>query len=109
MVDEYFVARQFTEKGGFTSGIEGPACDQYGNLYAVNFVRQHTIGKVTPDGETSVFIELPNGSIGNGIRFNDEGYMFIADYTNHNVLKVDMVTRRISVHGHASQMNQPNE
>ena len=32
MVDEYFVARQFTEKGGFTSGIEGPACDQYGNL-----------------------------------------------------------------------------
>ena len=109
MVDEYFVARQFTEKGGFTSGIEGPACDQYGNLYAVNFVRQHTIGKVTPDGETSVFIELPNGSIGNGIRFNDEGYMFIADYTNHNVLKVDMVTRRISVHGHASQMNQPND
>ena len=109
MVDEYFVARQFTEKGGFTSGIEGPACDQYGNLYAVNFMRQHTIGKVTPDGEASVFIELPNGSIGNGIRFNDEGYMFIADYTNHNVLKVDMVTRRISVHGHASQMNQPND
>ncbi len=109
MVDECFVARQFTEKGGFTSGIEGPACDQYGNLYAVNFARQHTIGKITPDGETSVFIELPNGSIGNGIRFNDKGYMFIADYTNHNVLKVDMVTMGISVYGHAPRMNQPND
>ena len=109
MVDECFVACQFTEKEGFTSGIEGPACDQYGNLYAVNFARQHTIGKITPDGKTSVFIELPNGSIGNGIRFNSEGYMFIADYTNHNVLKVDMATMGISVYGHAPRMNQPND
>ena len=109
MVDECFVACQFTEKEGFTSGIEGPACDQYGNLYAVNFARQHTIGKVTPDGKTSVFIELPNGSIGNGIRFNDKGYMFIADYTNHNVLKVDMDTMGISVYGHDTRMNQPND
>jgi sugar lactone lactonase YvrE len=56
-----------------------------------------------------VFIELPNGSIGNGIRFNSEGYMFIADYTNHNVLKVDMATMEISVHGHEPRMNQPND
>ena len=63
MADEYFLTRQLTEKGSFTSGIEGPACDQHGNLYAVNFARQHTIGKVTPDGKSSVFIELPNGSI----------------------------------------------
>ena len=109
MADEYFLTRQLTEKGSFTSGIEGPACDQHGNLYAVNFARQHTIGKVTPDGKSSVFIELPNGSIGNGIRFNSEGYMFIADYTNHNVLKVDMATMEISVHGHEPRMNQPND
>ena len=109
MADEYFLTRQLTEKGSFTSGIEGPACDQHGNLYAVNFARQHTIGKVTPDGKSSVFIELPNGSIGNGIRFNSEGYMFIADYTNHNVLKVDMATMGISVHGHEPRMNQPND
>jgi len=109
VADEYFLTRQLTEKGSFTSGIEGPACDQHGNLYAVNFARQHTIGKVTPDGKSSVFIELPNGSIGNGIRFNSEGYMFIADYTNHNVLKVDMATMEISVHGHEPRMNQPND
>ena len=109
MADEYFVTHQLTEKGSFTSGIEGPACDQHGNLYAVNFARQHTIGKITLDGESSVFIELPNGSIGNGIRFNNEGYMFIADYTNHNILKVDMASMEVSVHGHESQMNQPND
>ena len=109
MNEELFVSQEFTPVNGFTSGIEGPACDAEGNLYAVNFERQHTIGKVTPDGTASVFVELPTGSIGNGIRFNSEGFMFIADYTNHNVLKVDMDTRNITVHAHEPTMNQPND
>ncbi len=109
MNEELFISSEFTPVNGFTSGIEGPACDSDGNLYAVNFERQHTIGKVTPEGKASVFVELSNGSIGNGIRFNSEGYMFIADYTNHNVLKVDMDTLEISVHAHEPKMNQPND
>ena len=109
MNEELFVSQEFTPVNGFTSGIEGPACDAAGNLYAVNYERQHTIGKVTPDGTASVFVELPTGSIGNGIRFNSEGFMFIADYTNHNVLKVDMDTRNITVHAHEATMNQPND
>lgn len=109
MNEEIFVAQEFTPVNGFTSGIEGPACDAEGNLYAVNYARQHTIGKVIPDGTQSVFIQLSDGSIGNGIRFNSEGFMFIADYTNHNVLKVDMDTRKISVYAHEPTMNQPND
>ena len=109
VTEELFVSDQFTEPGGFTSGIEGPACDKEGNLYAVNYERQSTIGKVTPDGECSVFVELPNGSIGNGIRFNSEGFMLIADYTNHNILKVDMKTLQVSVYAHEPTMNQPND
>ena len=109
MNEKLFVSQEFTSVNGFTSGIEGPACDAAGNLYAVNYARQHTIGKVTPDGTASVFVELPTGSIGNGIRFDSEGFMFIADYTNHNILKVDMDTREISVHAHEPTMNQPND
>ena len=109
MNEQLFISQEFTPINGFTSGIEGPACDTDGNLYAVNFERQHTIAKVTPEGEASVFIELPNGSIGNGIRFDSHGFMYIADYTNHNVLKVDMQTREISVHAHEPKMNQPND
>ena len=109
MNEEIFVAQEFTPVNGFTSGIEGPACDADGNLYAVNYARQHTIGKVTPDGTQSIFVELSDGSIGNGIRFNSNGFMFIADYTNHNVLKVDMDTQEISVYAHEPTMNQPND
>lgn len=107
--EELFVARNFTDPDSFTSGVEGPAVDADGNLYAVNYERQHTIGKVTPEGEASVFVELPNGSIANGIRFNSRGEMVLADYTNHNILKVDMATREISVYAHQSEMNQPND
>ena len=52
-MNQIFTGRQFTGENGFTSGIEGPACDAIGNLYAVNFERQHTVGKVTPEGECS--------------------------------------------------------
>ena len=109
MNEELFVAQEFTPINGFTSGIEGPACDAAGNLYAVNYERQHTIGKVTPDGDASVFVELSIGSIGNGIRFDSKGFMFIADYTNHNVLRVDMGTRETSIYAHEPTMNQPND
>ena len=94
---------------GFTAGIEGPAVDIEGNVYAVNYQRQGTIGQVIPNEEASIFVELPDGSVGNGIRFDSNGDMLIADYVNHNVLKVDMATRRISVHAHESAMNQPND
>lgn len=107
--EELYVTRHFTAPGSFTSGVEGPAVDHHGNLYAVNYERQHTIGKVTPEGKASIFVELSDGSIANGIRFNNNGDMLLADYVNHNVLKVNMETREISLFAHESQMNQPND
>jgi sugar lactone lactonase YvrE len=107
--DELYTTRSLTPPGSFTSGVEGPAVDAQGNLYAVNYERQHTIGKVTPDGEASVFVELPDGGIANGIRFTSQGDMLLADYVNHNILKVDMATREIMVYAHEPRMNQPND
>lgn len=98
-----------TEENSFTEGIEGPATDHLGNIYAVNFEKQGTIGKVSPDGKTSVFLELPKGSIGNGIRFGNDHQMFIADYTGHNILQVDLKSKNISVFAHQPQANQPND
>lgn len=107
--DDLFTVTHFTEPGSFTSGAEGPAVDAAGNLYAVNFDRQGTIGKVSPEGKAEVFVELENGSIANGIRFNSKEEMFLADYVNHNVLKVDMDSKEVSVFAHEPRMNQPND
>ena len=104
-----FVSSVFTPRGGFTDGVEGPACDIHGNLYAVNYHHQGTIGIVTPEGEADIFVELPAGSIGNGIRFDSNDNMFIADYTGHNILRVDMTTKEISVFAHSDLMKQPND
>lgn len=108
-VDDIVKSSLFTPANGFTSGVEGPAVDKAGMLYAVNFGKQGTIGQVKPDGKASVFIELPDGSIGNGIRFSKRGDMFIADYPKHNILKVVMGTKKLSVFANEPRMNQPND
>lgn len=107
--DELFKSSALTPAKSFTSGAEGPAVDKAGMLYAVNFDHEGTIGMVTPAGQASIFLELPNKSIGNGIRFNSKGEMCIADYTNHNILKADMGTKQLSVFAHEDSMNQPND
>ena len=106
---ELFKSSVFTPVKSFTSGAEGPAVDRDGILYAVNFSREGTVGSITPAGSGNIFIELPDGSIGNGIRFSRNGNMLIADYTKHNILKVDMSTRQLSVFAHEPLMNQPND
>ena len=35
--------------------------------------------------------------------------MFLADYTGHNVLKVNIQTKAVSVYAHDSLLNQPND
>jgi sugar lactone lactonase YvrE len=104
-----FKARPLTADNGFTEGIEGPACDAQGNVYAVNFARQQTIGKVTPAGKGEVWVTLPGKSTGNGIVFDKAGTMYVADYVGHNVLKIDPKTRQITVFAHDGRMNQPND
>lgn len=93
----------------FTPGIEGPACDHLGNLYAVNFARQGSIGVVTPAGDGYTFVQLPEGSVGNGIRFNSHGQMLVADFEGHNVLRVDMRSRKVTVHAALPGAHQPND
>jgi sugar lactone lactonase YvrE len=105
-----FESHQLTPAGEYTRGIEGPAVDANGALYVVNFQRQGTIGKVTPGGARSeLFATLPQGSIGNGIRFDREGRMFIADYKKHNILVIEPGTSVPQVYFHSDQFHQPND
>lgn len=106
---ELYQSTDLTSPGEFTSGIEGPAVGKDSMLYLVNYQQAGTIGKVTPDGAASLFVTLPEGSIGNGIRFTSKGDMMIADYKQHNVLKVNMQSKEIQVFAHEDGMNQPND
>ncbi len=107
--DKYYKSSVIVPVNTFTIGVEGPAVDRHGNVSAVNFETEGTIGKITPDNQAGLFIRLPEGSIGNGIRFDSRGNMLIADYTMHNILKVDMATGQISVFANEPLMSQPND
>jgi len=109
LAETLWTAAPLTPDKLFTPGIEGPAVDAKGFIYAVNYERQGTIGRTGPKGKSEVFVELPKGSIGNGIRFDRKGRMYVADYTGHNVLRVDPKTRKVTVFAHEPKMNQPND
>ncbi len=104
-----FIAKDLTAENLFSVNIEGPAFDKNGQLYVVNYLHDGTIGKVSPDGTCSMFIQLPDSSIANCIQFDNKGNMFLPDFTGHNVLHVDMPTKNVSVFLHEPLMYSPND
>ena len=99
----------FTAENLFTNNIEGPNFDKAGNLYVVNFKEDGTIGKVKPDGTCELFLTLPKGSTANAIQFDKAGNMLLADFSGHNVLKVNMKNKAVSTYCHNDAFNQPND
>ena len=99
----------FTQEHLFTPGIEGPAVDSEGNLFAVNYESEGTIGKVDLQGNATVYATLTDGSVGNGIRFDADDNMYIADYVNHNVLLIPAGENRAMIYAHEASLNQPND
>ncbi|WP_193331854.1 SMP-30/gluconolactonase/LRE family protein [Pseudoalteromonas ulvae] len=102
-------SQDFVMDNIFTQGVEGPVVSKQGQLFAVNFAKEGTIGIVTPSGEASLYVTLPKGSTGNGLQFDANGDLLVADYTGHNVLKVDTQTKEVSVLAHNPNFNQPND
>ncbi len=108
-----YVAWDVVDDGVFTAGIEGPAVGPDGTLYAVGFARDGTIGRVVVDddgrGQASLYVDLPEGSIGNGIRFDDAGVMYVADYAGHQVLRVVPDGPRVQPFASMPGAHQPND
>lgn len=110
VTDTYYQATDYAFVGEYTSGLEGPAVDKDGNLYFVNPIHSGSIGKVDVEGNFSLFIDrLIEGSTANGIRFGADQSMYLADYTGHNVLRVNVKTQEVEVYAHDSLLNQPND
>lgn len=108
-----YVASDYVPGGVFGQGIEGPAVGPDGRLYAVAFGGDGTIGRVStrPDGsgQAELFVRLPSGSTGNGLRFGESGSLYVADYTGHRILTVDPATRQVSTFASDPRMHQPND
>lgn len=105
----YFKPLDVIEQGLFTSGIEGPCFHENGNIYLVNFQKEGTIGVLFPDHLVNEFINLPQGSVGNGIRVHPDGDLLVADYVGHNILKINILNKKVQVFAHNENMNQPND
>ena len=106
--ETFYIASDLTAENQFSENIEGPAWRD-GLFYVVNYQKDGSVATVDLEGKTELFVTLPEGSNGNAIRFNSKGDMLLADWPKHNILKVDMKTREVSVFAHDSAFNQPND
>ena len=104
-----YQATDLTAENIFSRNIEGPAVDKNGQLFVVNFQKDGTIGKVSAKGEVELFVTLPDKSIANSIQFAADGHMRLADFTGHNILDLDPVTKNVTVYCHDDRFNQPND
>ena len=74
---------------------EGPIFDQKGNLYFVNYIRNGTIGRRTPDGTVSIWCET--GGQANGLKVDQDGYVIAADQKGRRVLRIHPDGKQITV------------
>ncbi len=92
----------------FGSGFafaEGPAIDREGNLYVVNYREWGTIGKITPDGAASVFIDLrkhlpkegDQSPSCNGLKIDDDGNIIGAETGTSQVIRIARDGKKVEV------------
>ena len=104
-----FVSREVGKATDYTKGIEGPAVDAAGVLYVANFGKLGSIEKLKPGAaQAELFVQLPDGNVGNGIRFDRQGRMYVADYAGHQifVFEAGQTARNVYL---AAHFHQPND
>jgi len=108
--DKLFDSRQITPSGEYTFGIEGPAVDAAGTLFVVNFGKPGTIGRLAPGApQSELFTALPEGSVGNAIRFDRAGTMLVADYKKHTIFAVAPGATAPTPLFSSDRFSQPND
>src|SRR5699024_8943542 len=102
-----YEVHELTKDNLFSHNVEGPSF-RNDTLFVVNYEKDGTIGYVLPGGKCGLYVTLPDSSIGNSIKFDEKGNMYVADFIGHNVLKINK-QKQISVYCHNEAFNQPND
>jgi sugar lactone lactonase YvrE len=93
--EKLFRSWQLTEPGGFTSGIEGPATDADGNVYASDPNWKDSTGqmwRIDTDGKVAL-LEADMGTT-NGIEVSpDERTLYVNESVQRNVWAYDLSPR----------------
>lgn len=80
------ITREFVVDG--ISFAEGPAFDSKKNLFFVNYERNGTIGRLSPDGNVNVWVTLPSPSMAFGLKSDVHDNILAADMNGKRLLRI---------------------
>ncbi len=115
-VEQIISSEVWLPAGTFHAEVEGPTMDHDGNFYAVNLANstQHqtsgglgSIGQVDSTGQVRQLLQLPAGSIGNGLHWSADGALWIADYKQHKIWRFQH--QQLNEVWFVPTMHQPND
>lgn len=109
------VALVQTRERLYTRGIEGPAVDSDGNIYAVALDREGTIGVhfVGQESTPQVWLTLPDGGRSTSVLVAPQNKIYIADYIKHRIYVMQKSALQPNPQPvmlvENAEMNQPND
>jgi sugar lactone lactonase YvrE len=87
-----------------TGKMEGAVSDLAGNFYFCNMAAEGldvkttgNIGVLAGSSEPEVFLTLPRGMRGNGLRVGPEGHLYLADQQGGRVVRIALPSKEITV------------
>ena len=109
--------------GQFPYEIDGPAIGKDGTLYVGNFNKPGVIGvkrdPLNPNTSFEEWLTLPENGIISSLRVDTHNQMYICDYVNHKIFKIDLNQTRtvnsenlhtfIYFNDNKAQLFQPND
>jgi gluconolactonase len=102
-------SRTLNQPGPQNMSIDGPAVDRSGRIYSANILSPGSIAVSDSSGVFVEWLKLPDNGRSSSIRISPTNEMFVSDYKNHRVYRIDIETKSLSVYLENQTLNQPND
>jgi sugar lactone lactonase YvrE len=97
------------EPGKKNSSIDSPAMDKEGRIYAANILNSGSIAVASNDGNFTEWFTLPDSGKTSSVRINAKNQMFVSDYKNHRIYRIEIATKKYEIYFEEQTLNQPND
>lgn len=89
--------------------IDSPAVDKDGHVYTANILGTGSIAIANASGDFVEWFKLPDKGQASSVRINAANEMFVSDYKNHRIYRINIENKQFEKYFENKALNQPND